>query len=76
MRDIMSVLLKSALNEELGCPKYNYRNDHSPKTMHTSYDDMNMTVPVTATVSIVRSSLMVSEHGKTGKVYPVKISIS
>ena len=49
MRDVMSVLLEGALdeelNEELGYSKYDYRNKdtdnsrngHSKKTMHTSY---------------------------------------
>ena len=52
MRDMMSVLLEGALdeelNEELGYSKYNYRNKetddsrngHSKKTMRTSYGDI------------------------------------
>ena len=52
MRDMMSVLLEGALdeelNEELGYSKYDYRNKetdnsrngHSKKTMRTSYGDM------------------------------------
>ena len=57
MRDMMSVLLEGVLNqeldEELDYSKYDYRNkdtdnsrnDHSTKTMHTSYGDMEMAVP-------------------------------
>ncbi len=57
MRDMMSVLLEGVLDqeldEELGYSKYDYRNketdnsrnDHSTKTMHTSYGDMEMAVP-------------------------------
>ena len=57
MRDMMSVLLEGALDEELdeelGYSKYDYcnkdtdnsRNGHSTKTMHTSYGDMEMAVP-------------------------------
>lgn len=57
MRDMMSVLLEGVLDEELdeelGYPKYDYknkdtdnsRNGHSTKTMHTSYGDMEMAVP-------------------------------
>ena len=52
MRDMMSVILEGALDEELdeelGYSKYDYRNKetdnsrngHSSKTMHTSYGDM------------------------------------
>ena len=54
MRDMMSVLLEGALDEELdeelGYSKYDYcnketdnsRNGHSSKTMHTSYGDMDV----------------------------------
>ena len=54
---MMSILLEGVLNqeldEELGYSKYDYRNketdnsrnDHSTKTMHTSYGDMEMAVP-------------------------------
>ena len=53
MHDMMSVLLKGTLNEELGFSKYDYRNKnttnsrngHSKKTMHTSYGDMNVSIP-------------------------------
>ena len=57
MRDMMSVLLEGALDEELdeelGYSKYDYRNKetdnsrngHSRKTMHTSYGDMDVTIP-------------------------------
>ena len=57
MRDMMSVLLEGALdeelNEELGYSKYDYRNKdtdnsrngHSKKTMHTSYGDMDVAIP-------------------------------
>ena len=57
MRDMMSVILEGALdeelNEELGYSKYDYRNKdtensrngHSQKTMHTSYGDMNVSIP-------------------------------
>ncbi len=52
MRDMMSVLLEGALNEELGYSKYDYhnketdnsRNGHSKKTMHTSYGDMDISI--------------------------------
>ena len=54
MRDMMSVILEGALDEELdeelGYSKYDYRNKetdnsrngHSSKTMHTSYGDMDV----------------------------------
>ena len=57
MRDMMSVLLEGALDEELdeelGYSKYDYRNKetdnsrngHSSKTMHTSYGDMAVAIP-------------------------------
>ena len=57
MRDMMSVLLEGALDEELdqelGYSKYDYRNKetdnsrngHSKKTMHTSYGDMDVSIP-------------------------------
>ena len=57
MRDMMSVILEGALNEEmdeeLGYSKYDYRNKdtensrngYSQKTMHTSYGDMEIDIP-------------------------------
>ena len=53
MRDMMSVILESALDEELEYSKYDYRNKgtdnsrngHSSKTMHTSYGDMYVAIP-------------------------------
>ena len=57
MRNMMSVLLEGALDEELdeelGYSRYDYRNKetdnsrngHSSKTMHTSYGDMELEVP-------------------------------
>ena len=57
MRDMMSVLLEGALDEELdeelGYSKYDYRNKeadnsrngHSSKTMHISYGDMDVAIP-------------------------------
>ena len=57
MRDMLSVLLEGALdeelNEELGYSKYDYRNKetdnsrngHSRKTMRTSYGDMDIAIP-------------------------------
>ncbi len=57
MRDMMSVILEGALDEELeqelGYSKYDYRNKdtnnsrngHSQKKMHTSYGDMQIDVP-------------------------------
>lgn len=57
MRDMTSVLLEGALDEdldeELGYSKYDYRNKetdnsrngHSRKTMHTSYGDMDVAIP-------------------------------
>lgn len=57
MRDMMSVILEGALDEELeqelGYSKYDYcnkstdnsRNGHSQKMMHTSYGDMQIDVP-------------------------------
>ena len=57
MRDMMSVLLEGALDEELdeelGYSKYDYRNKdtensrngHSQKTMRTSYGDMDIAIP-------------------------------
>lgn len=57
MRDMMSVFLEGALDEELeeelGYSKYddrnkdtdNSRNGHSSKTMHTSYGDMDVAIP-------------------------------
>ena len=58
MRDMMSVLLEGALdeelNEELGYSKYDYRNKetdnsrngHPKKTMRTSYGDMDIAIPM------------------------------
>ena len=57
MRDMMSVILEGALdeemNEELSYSRYDYRNKetdnsrngHSQKTMHTSYGDMELDIP-------------------------------
>lgn len=57
MRDMTSVILEDVLDEELdeklGYSKYDYRNKntdnsrngYSKKTMHTSYGDMEMSVP-------------------------------
>lgn len=57
MRDMMSIILEGALDqemdEELGYSKYDYRNKdtdnsrngHSQKTMHTSYGDMEIGIP-------------------------------
>ncbi len=57
IRDMMSVLLEGALdeemNEELGYSRYDYRNKetdnsrngHSQNTMHTSYGDMEIDIP-------------------------------
>ncbi len=57
MRDMISVILEGALDEEmnegLGYSKYdhrdketdNSRNGHSQKTMHTSYGDMELDIP-------------------------------
>lgn len=57
MRDMMSVILEGALDEEqeqeLGYSKYDYRNKdtgnsrngHSRESMHTSYGDMQIDVP-------------------------------
>ena len=57
MRDMMSVILEGALDEELdeelGYSKYDYRNKetdnsrngHSSKPMHTSYGDMDVAIP-------------------------------
>ncbi len=58
MRDMMSIILEGALDqeidEELGYSKYDYRNKetdnsrngHSQKTMHTSYGDMEIDIPM------------------------------
>ena len=66
MRDMMSVLLEGALDEELdeelGYSKYDYRNketdnsrnSHSSKTMHTSCGDMDAAIP----------------HGRSGEYKP------
>ena len=57
MRDMMSIVLEGALDqeldEELGYSKYDYRNKetdnsrngHSQKTLHTSYGDMEIDIP-------------------------------
>ena len=57
MRDMMSVILEGALdeemNEELGYSRYDYRNKETDnrrngyfqKTMHTSYGDMELDIP-------------------------------
>ena len=57
MRDMMSIILEGALDqemdEELGYFKYDYRNKetansrngHSQKTMHISYGDMEIDIP-------------------------------
>ena len=69
MRNIMSVLLEGALdeelNEELGYSKYDYRNKetdnsrngHSKKTMRTSYGDMDIAIPRDRSVSSTRSGI-------------------
>ena len=69
MRDMMSVLLEGALdeelNEELGYSKYDYRNKetdnsrngHSRKTMRTSYGDMDVAIP---------RDPKISEYGHSG----------
>ncbi len=69
MRDMMSVLLEGALdeelNEELGYSKYDYRNKetdnsrngHSKKTMRTSYGDMDIAIPRDRSVSSTRSGI-------------------
>ena len=63
MRDMMSIILEGALDqemdEELGYSKYDYRNKetdnsrngHSQKTMHTSYGDMEIDIPRDRNVS-------------------------
>ena len=78
MRDMMSVLLEGALdeelNEELGYSKYDYRNKetdnsrngHSKKTMRTSYGDMDIAIPRDRSVSSTRS-------GIPRIMYPIKI---
>ena len=57
MWDMMSIFLEGTLDqeidEELGYSKYDYqyketdhsRNVHSQKTMHTSYEDMEIDIP-------------------------------
>jgi len=57
MRDMMSIILEGALDqeldEELGYSKYDYRNKetdnsrngHSQKTLHTSCGDMEIDIP-------------------------------
>ncbi len=57
MQDMMSIILKGALDQELdeklGYSKYDYRNKetdnsrngHSQKTLHTSYGDMEIDIP-------------------------------
>ena len=57
MRDMMSIILEGALDEELdeelGYSRYDYRNKdtdnsrngHSQKTLHTSYGDMELDIP-------------------------------
>ena len=69
MRDMMSVLLEGALdeelNEELGYSKYDYRNKetdnsrngHSKKTMRTSYEDIDIAIPRDRSVSSTRSGI-------------------
>ena len=69
MRDMMSVLLEGALdeelNEELGYSKYDYRNKetdnsrngHSKKTMRTSYGVMDIAIPRDRSVSSTRSGI-------------------
>ena len=66
MRDMMSVILGGALDEELdeelGYSTYDYRNKdtgnsrngHSQKTMHTSYETWNLIFPETETGSLNR----------------------
>jgi len=54
MRDMMSVLPKEVPDEEPGYSRHDYgnkdtdnsRNGHSVKTMHTSYGDMDVAIPV------------------------------
>ena len=66
MRDMISIILEGALDqeldEELGYSKYDYhnketdnsRNGHSQKTLHTSYGDMEIDVPRTERASLNR----------------------
>lgn len=64
IRDMMSIILEGALDqemdEELGYFKFDYRNKemynsrngHSQKTMHTSYGTMEIDIPRDRTVSL------------------------
>ena len=53
IREMISVLLEGALDEELGYSKYDYRNKettnnrnrHFRKTMHTSYGNIEIGIP-------------------------------
>ena len=69
MRDMMSIILEGALDqeldEELGYSKYDYRNKetdnsrngHSQKTLHTSYGDMvNITVRQSRQSGVARAT--------------------
>ena len=78
MRDMMSIILEGALDqemdEELGYSKYDYRNKetdnsrngHSQKTMHTSYGDMEIDIPRDRKGSLNHRSSKVSEYGHSG----------
>lgn len=73
MRDMMSVILEGALdeelNEELGYSRYDYRNKdtnnsrngHSGKTMHTSYGDMEIAVPRDRKANMTQINQKISE---------------
>ena len=79
MRDMMSVLLEGALDEELdeelGYSKYDYRNKetdnsrngHSSKTMHTSYGFFH---PLSAVSSLRQALLHSMPHVHLRLQYP------
>ena len=53
LRDMMSIFLRRSLDEKLGYSNYDYQNKtadnshngYSQKTMYTSYDDMDVSIP-------------------------------
>ena len=45
MRDMMSIILEGALDQEMDEELGYSRNGHSQKTMHTSYGDMEVDIP-------------------------------
>lgn len=83
MRDMMSIILEGAvdeeLDEELGYSRYDYRNKdtdnsrngHSQKTLHTSYGDMELDIPRDRKGEFEPQIIKKYQNRLFFKVYPV-----